>query len=213
MKASIAERIQAALLVENLDGWLFYSFRGSDPIVESIPKLDSARLATRRWFYFVPALSEPQSWFMRMSPQCWMRCRGRREFIVPGSSSTPTCWTLLPVAGVSQRSTPHSMRSPIFRGDAATIELVRSFGVDVISSSDLVQIFKTVWTSEQVETHLGAAGHMRRIVDVTLGEVARRIRRRLQRQNWISRSSSGIGTGSAVSVTMCWAITRPFFRL
>jgi len=36
MKASIAERIQAALQQENLNGWLFYSFRGSDPIAENI---------------------------------------------------------------------------------------------------------------------------------------------------------------------------------
>ncbi len=53
MKASIADQIQAALHQENLNGWLFYSFRGSDPIAENILQLDHARLATRRWFYFV----------------------------------------------------------------------------------------------------------------------------------------------------------------
>ena len=59
MKASIAERIQAALLQENLNGWLFYSFHGSDPIAENILQLDHARLATRRCYYFVPAVGEP----------------------------------------------------------------------------------------------------------------------------------------------------------
>src|SRR3982751_1972783 len=59
MTASIADRIQAALREEKLDGWLFYSFRGSDPIAENILHLDHARLATRRWFYFVPASGEP----------------------------------------------------------------------------------------------------------------------------------------------------------
>jgi hypothetical protein len=59
MKASIAERIQAALLEENLYGWLFYSFHGSDPIAENILQLDHARLAIWRWFYLVPAVGEP----------------------------------------------------------------------------------------------------------------------------------------------------------
>ena len=48
--------------------------------------------------------------------------------------------------------------------------------MDVVSSADLVQVFEAIWMAEQVETHLHAAGHMRKIVDVTFGEVARRIR-------------------------------------
>jgi hypothetical protein len=32
MKALAVDSIQAAIRAEGLDGWLFYSFRGSDPI-------------------------------------------------------------------------------------------------------------------------------------------------------------------------------------
>src|SRR5213592_4996609 len=39
--------IQKALQAAKLDGWLFYDFRGSDP------------LAPRRWFYYIPANGEP----------------------------------------------------------------------------------------------------------------------------------------------------------
>jgi Xaa-Pro dipeptidase len=60
MKALAADSIQAAIRAEGLDGWLFYSFRGSDPIAENILRLDNARLATRRWFYFVPASGSPR---------------------------------------------------------------------------------------------------------------------------------------------------------
>jgi hypothetical protein len=60
MKTLAADSIQDAIRKEGLDGWLFYSFRGSDPIAENILRLDSARLATRRWFYFVPAQGTPQ---------------------------------------------------------------------------------------------------------------------------------------------------------
>jgi Xaa-Pro aminopeptidase len=77
---------------------------------------------------------------------------------------------------IAMQYSPLNAIPRISRVNAETVELVRSFGVDVVSSADLVQTFEAVWTAEQVETHLYAAGHMRKIVDVTFGEVARRIR-------------------------------------
>src|SRR4026209_1116370 len=51
--------IQAALRDAKLDGRLFYDFRHSDPLAYRILKLDENMLASRRWFYYVPASGEP----------------------------------------------------------------------------------------------------------------------------------------------------------
>ncbi|MBD0326702.1 MAG: hypothetical protein ICV68_09735, partial [Pyrinomonadaceae bacterium] len=51
--------IQSALKEAGLDGWLFYDFRGSDPLAYRILKLDQRGITTRRWFYYVPATGEP----------------------------------------------------------------------------------------------------------------------------------------------------------
>src|SRR5215216_3882412 len=51
--------IQAALREAGLDGWLFYDFRGSDPLAYRILKLDQHGITTRRWFYYIPATGEP----------------------------------------------------------------------------------------------------------------------------------------------------------
>ncbi|HET7841619.1 MAG TPA: M24 family metallopeptidase, partial [Terriglobia bacterium] len=40
--------------------------------------------------------------------------------------------------------------------DAGTIDLVRSFGVDIVSSSDLVQTFEAKWSPQAFESHLEA---------------------------------------------------------
>src|SRR5437762_8642159 len=59
---SPAERvaeIQAALRDARLDGWLFYDFRHSDPLAYRILKLDENMLASRRWFYYIPASGDP----------------------------------------------------------------------------------------------------------------------------------------------------------
>jgi len=50
--------------------------------------------------------------------------------------------------------------------------VVRSFGIDVVSSADLVQVFEAVWSEDQLQSHLDAAKHMREIVDEIVKESA-----------------------------------------
>src|SRR5438445_10967780 len=58
MSANI-ESIQKDLKAAKLDGWLFYDFRGRDPIALRILQLPSG-MRTRRWFYFVPTKGQPR---------------------------------------------------------------------------------------------------------------------------------------------------------
>src|SRR5258706_14547467 len=53
------DEIQSDLRAAKLDGWLFYDFRGRDPIAHRILGLPNA-MRTRRWFYFVPAKGTPK---------------------------------------------------------------------------------------------------------------------------------------------------------
>ncbi|HKV40677.1 MAG TPA: aminopeptidase P family protein, partial [Blastocatellia bacterium] len=54
------EKIQEALQAAGLDGWLFYSFHDSDPIAANILGVGGpGHLATRRWYYLIPATGEP----------------------------------------------------------------------------------------------------------------------------------------------------------
>src|ERR1044072_2500267 len=50
--------IQKALQTAKLDGWLFYDFRGSDPLAVRALNLDPHATGSRRWFYFIPASGE-----------------------------------------------------------------------------------------------------------------------------------------------------------
>ena len=53
--------VQRALQQENLDGWLLYDFQGSNQIATRLSGLaSSGKLATRRWYYLVPASGEPR---------------------------------------------------------------------------------------------------------------------------------------------------------
>src|SRR5437763_1718150 len=53
------ERIQQALALEKLDGWLFYDFRQSNSLAYQVLALSQQEFYTRRWFYFVPVQGIP----------------------------------------------------------------------------------------------------------------------------------------------------------
>jgi len=181
MNESLIQSLQAALRQEKLDGWLFYSFRGSDPIAENILKLDSASFATRRWFYYVPAVGEPQRIVHAIESHTLDTLPGPKHVYLPWQQLHQHLRDILAGARViAMQYSPMNQIPYISRVDAGTIELVKTCAVEVVTSADLVQMFEAVWTHEQLETHLYAAKNMREIVDVVFKEVGRRVRERGQ---------------------------------
>jgi Xaa-Pro aminopeptidase len=171
------QSLQEALQRDKLDGWLFYSFRGSDPIAENILRLDHAKFTTRRWFYFVPANGVPQKIVHAIEPDTLDALPGDKRVYLPWQQlHTVLREALSGAKKVAMQYSPLNTIPYISRVDAGTIELIRAFGIEVVTSADLVQTFEAVWTDEQLETHLYAAKNMREIVDAVVSEVGRRIR-------------------------------------
>src|SRR5438128_10672464 len=54
--------VQAALRADGIDAWLLYDFRGLNPIAADVTGVgrQGGHLATRRWYYLVPAEGEPR---------------------------------------------------------------------------------------------------------------------------------------------------------
>ncbi|HJZ57570.1 MAG TPA: M24 family metallopeptidase, partial [Gemmataceae bacterium] len=64
----------------------------------------------------------------------------------------------------------------ISRVDAGTVELVRSYDVEVVPSGDLIQLFESVWDGDQEASHFEAAKLCRAAYDVAFEFIAERIR-------------------------------------
>src|SRR5204863_4424813 len=60
---------------------------------------------------------------------------------------------------VAMEYSPRNANPYVSRVDAGTVEIVRSCGVEVVSSGDLVQQFEATWDDEQIAMHLEAAIH------------------------------------------------------
>ena len=65
---------------------------------------------------------------------------------------------------IAMEYSPQGALPRVSRIDAGTLELVRSFGVEVVSSADLLQHATQRWDDEQLRSHLAAASALGKIV-------------------------------------------------
>jgi Xaa-Pro dipeptidase len=179
--------IQAALREANLDGWLFYDFRRSDPLAYRILRLPTTGVTTRRWFYYVPVVGEPvrvvhsiERYRLDALPgrkiiyASWEQLHaGVRDALASGGLRNKRVM----LKKVAMQYSPNNDIPYVARVDAGTIELVRSInGVGVVTSADLVQQFEATLTPEQLATHREAADKLHKVIMEGFAEIARRIR-------------------------------------
>lgn len=170
------DSIRKKLSADGLDAWLFYDFRGLDPISLKILNFPEEAIATRRWFYLLPADGEPVKVCHRIEADALDHLPGRVVLYSGWKELHAHLESIL--KGMKRLAMQYSPRNAIpyvSRVDAGTIEMIRSCGVEVVSSADLVQSFEAVMTPGQVETHYEAAKMLRQAVDLTFEEVRRRV--------------------------------------
>ena len=134
--------IQQALCEAEIDGWLFYDFRGSDPLAYRILQLDPTLHVTRRWYYWIPAQGSPVKLLHRIEPHVLDALPGQAYWYVSWEQQRQILARLL--AGgfrVAMQYSPLNAVPYVSRVDAGTIELIRSYNVEVVSSADLIQTF------------------------------------------------------------------------
>ena len=158
--------IQEALRAQGMDGWLFCDHHRRDPMAYSILGLDPGAMASRRWFYFIPAQGEPLKLAHRVEPRMLDALPGRVDHYV--------AWTELHaklkgmVGGVRKLAMQYSPSNNIpYIGlvDAGTVELIRSFGPEIVTSADLVQQFEATSGEDGWKSHVWAGERVQRIKD------------------------------------------------
>jgi Xaa-Pro aminopeptidase len=171
------QRIQAALQEEKLDGWLFYDFRGSDPIAARVLGLSSKGPRSRRWYCYLPARGAPQKLVHAIEPHSLDG--------VPGQISTYASWRvrdrelgrmLRGARRIAMQYSPRNEIPTVAKVDAGTLELVRSLGPEIASSAELVARIESVLTAEELASQARAAEIIAQIQEATAQEAARRVR-------------------------------------
>jgi len=171
------DAIQQALRDAGLDGWLFCDFHHRDPMAYSILGLDMATMTTRRWFYLIPAEGEPVKLSHKVEPTRIASLPGRQEYFLAWTELHEQLRKIL--AGHSRLAMQYSPMNDIpyvSVVDAGTIELVRSCGVEVVSSCDLVQQFEAVFDDDGYRSHCWAGERVLAIKDQAYAKMDRALR-------------------------------------
>ena len=157
----------------SVDGWLFYDFRGSDPLAYRVLLLDPTQHVTRRWYYWIPSSGEPVKLLHRIEPHVLDELPGQVQQYVSWEQQRLLLASLLRGRRrIAMQYSPFNAVPYLSRVDAGTVELIRSFGLEVVTSADLVQQFEAVWTDEQLESHRYAVTALRNIVDEAFAHTA-----------------------------------------
>ncbi len=182
--------IQAALRDSGHECWLFYDHHHRDAIAYRVLGLPETMMVTRRWFYLVPAKGDPVKLVHRIE--------SHHLDSLPGSRMEYSAWQelwqnleimLKPYHKVVMQYSPNNQIPYISLVDGGMLELVRSFGKEVVTSANLVARFEATLTEEQLASHFKARDAIDQIVSAFFQEVGRRTRNggthEYEMQQWI----------------------------
>jgi Xaa-Pro dipeptidase len=178
VRLSIAD-VQQALRADGIDGWLLYDFRGTNSIAADITAVNrqGGHLATRRWYYLIPATGTPRQLVHAIEPNSLAHLPGTATKYAGRDQLEAGLKTLLGgLRRIAMEYSPGCAIPYVSRVDAGTIELVRQCGVDVVSSGDLIQRFSAVWDIAAIATHREASEKLYRVKDRAFDLIARRLR-------------------------------------
>ncbi|MHB1686156.1 MAG: M24 family metallopeptidase [Ignavibacteriaceae bacterium] len=159
------KKIQSIIKNMGLDGWLFFDFRGSNDLALNILNLPKESHLTRRFFYFIPKDGEPKKIVNAIEAGFLDHLPGEKlKYANHSSLSNHLKNTLENVKTVAMEYSPLNSIPYVAKVDAGTIELIKSYGVDVKSSADLISMFAAVWSEEQFKDNKPVANDLTIIV-------------------------------------------------
>src|ERR1700732_951892 len=192
------QAVQKDLKAAKLDGWLFYDFRGRDPIAKRILQLPDG-MRTRRWFYFVPAKGQPKKLVHKIETAALESVPGDTLYY---SGLDELAKHLKKALGrakkVAMQYSPKNAIPYVSMVDAGTVEFVRAAGAKVVSSADLVQKYEACWSAAQLESHLAAGRAIDRIIQEAFVHAALCVRTKTplaeyDLKEWIRNKSADAG--------------------
>jgi len=168
------QAIQAALVRQGIDGWLFCDHHRRDPMAYRILGLPDHGMATRRWFYFVPTQGEPVKLAHRVEPRALHALPGRQELYLAWGELHQKLKAMVGSAKtIAMQYSPDNNIPYIGLVDAGTVELIRSFGPKVVTSADLVQQFEATYGEAGLANHTWAGERVQRIKNETFAAMAK----------------------------------------
>jgi len=159
--------IQALLRERQIDAWLIHDFRGSNSV---LTLLMGKSYTSRRAMLFIPARGTPTITCSLLDRNAFEKFAASMGINVHLYISWREMQSWMgSVLGLCKRVAmeyaPGCTLPVVSIVDAGTIELVRSFGVEVVSSADVLQLTVARWSEDALTMHHKASAEVARIKD------------------------------------------------
>lgn len=153
-------------LKENkLDGWLLYDFHGKNDLARQFLELSDEQMTTRRFFYWIPVEGEPVKLVHAIEANVLDAFDGEKRIYSSWEALESQVEKLLKGSKkVAMEYSPKNAIPYVSLVDGGTIDLVRSFGVEVLSSAVFIPHFTAVLNEEEKKSQKRAAKHLETIV-------------------------------------------------
>ncbi|MEG2192506.1 MAG: M24 family metallopeptidase [Oscillospiraceae bacterium] len=175
------KEIQVLLRQYNFDGWIFGDFQGRDFITNSFCGLTKRR-CTRRLFYYIPVCGTPVKILSAIEPLLLDHMEGKKVLYKGLAQQKAALSEILkPGMNIACQYSPMGKVPTISSMDAGLIEYLKSFGVNLHSSADIMQHFGAVLSDKQIETHKQAGI----IIHKILNDAFSWIRKSIDNQEYI----------------------------
>jgi Xaa-Pro dipeptidase len=162
---NILNEVQSILAKRDLDGWLLADDHGHNTLAYTFLQIPLGKMTTRRFFYWIPVSGDPVKIIPKIEPYTLDH--------IPGTKVLYRSWEEMGLAldsilqgkrQIAMEYSPRHALPNVSKVDAGLVDLIRSFGVKITSSADLLQKYTSVLTDAQIETHRQAAQILSAIV-------------------------------------------------
>lgn len=159
----------------HIDGWFIYDFRGSNPVMWQV--IGEKKSTTRRSFLMIPSSGNPKMLVHVVDKNLFAEVKFPIEYFTSWEEMIRKLKEMLKGYNkVAMEYSPNGSIPAVSLVDGGTIELIRSLGIEVCSSADLLQVAVAMWSENAFKSHLQVSKQVAEIKDMAFDYIKRTIK-------------------------------------
>jgi len=158
------DKIEKAILKENLSGWLFFNFKHRDPIADLLLKIDKKSTNSRGWFYIIFAEKKNVKIVHSVEPEALKNHPGKT---ITYTSREELKAILKQFSGMTFAAQADHDLTQISFLDSGTASILNECRIKIVSSASLIKGLLGNLNKEQISFHEKAAALLYKIVEET----------------------------------------------
>jgi len=167
-------RAQAYMRENCIDAWLIYDFRGNNPVMWQV--IGGRKSTTRRSFLLIPSNGEAIILAHIVDREQFLNANFPLQFYASWSEMHDRIKEVLRGFNrIAMEYSPGGVIPTMSWVDGGTLEMIRSFGIEVVSSANIFQIAVAAWDKTGLDSHLRVSREVADVKDAAFDFIRRTI--------------------------------------